>query len=272
MGKMPERIRTIDCPLSKKRVFRGARFECSRASARGCGAYAQRIFLATRAVNEKASGTMSCRAHCFASIATAIIQAIVAHVYLAWIHPFGDGNGRTARLVELFLLLRAGVPVPAAHLLSNFYNSTRSRYYTELSELSRPKQGRYPLDGFLSYAVEGLVDGLENQLSLVASFHLRVIWENHVYSQFRKKKGEHHKRLRDLLLSQRIGEIHRISSMSDLLPDLYHEHYRNKTLRTLQRDLRTLVSEGYLESTPSGYQPKTEILQSMLPKRAQTDL
>ena len=26
MGKMPERIRTIDCPLSKKRVFRGVRF------------------------------------------------------------------------------------------------------------------------------------------------------------------------------------------------------------------------------------------------------
>ena len=25
MGKMSERIRTIDCPLSKKRVFRGAR-------------------------------------------------------------------------------------------------------------------------------------------------------------------------------------------------------------------------------------------------------
>lgn len=204
-------------------------------------------------------------------IAMSIIQAIVAHVYLAWIHPFGDGNGRTARLVEVFLLLRAGVPVPAAHLLSNFYNSTRSRYYTELSELSRPKQGRYPLDSFLSYAVEGLVDGLENQLSLVSSFHLHVIWENHVYSQFRKKKGEHHKRLRDLLLSLRVGELHRISSMSDLLPDLYHEHYRNKTLRTLQRDLRTLVSEDYLESTPSGYRPKTEILQSMLPKRAQTN-
>ncbi len=204
-------------------------------------------------------------------IALAIIQAIVAHIYLAWIHPFGDGNGRTARLVEVFLLLRAGVPVPAAHLLSNFYNSTRSRYYTELSELSRPKQGVYPLDGFISYAVEGLVDGLENQLSLVASFHLRVIWENHVYSQFRKKKGEYHKRLRDLLLSLPIDGNRRISSMNDLLPELYHEHYRNKTLRTLQRDLRALIDEGYLETTPAGYRPKTEILQSMLPKRVQTN-
>ena len=31
MGKMSERIRTIDCSLSKKRVLRGARFEKFRA-------------------------------------------------------------------------------------------------------------------------------------------------------------------------------------------------------------------------------------------------
>jgi Fic family protein len=34
------------------------------------------------------------------SIVYGIIKAIVAHIYVAWIHPFGDGNGRTARLME----------------------------------------------------------------------------------------------------------------------------------------------------------------------------
>src|SRR5207253_1361217 len=44
--------------------------------------------------------------------------AVLAHLYLAWIHPFGDGNGRTARLIEFVLLVRSGlVPAPAAHLL-----------------------------------------------------------------------------------------------------------------------------------------------------------
>jgi hypothetical protein len=54
-----------------------------------------------------------------------LIAAVVAHVYFEWIHPFGDGNGRTGRLIELKLLLEAGVPQPAAHLLSNHYNATR---------------------------------------------------------------------------------------------------------------------------------------------------
>ena len=66
-----------------------------------------------------------------------IIKSILAHLYLAWIHPFGDGNGRTARLVEFFILARAGIPFPAAHLLSNHYNETRSDYYRQLSYASK---------------------------------------------------------------------------------------------------------------------------------------
>jgi Fic/DOC family len=41
-----------------------------------------------------------------------LVKAILAHLYIAWIHPFGDGNGRAARLMELRILLEAGVPMP----------------------------------------------------------------------------------------------------------------------------------------------------------------
>jgi Fic family protein len=40
----------------------------------------------------------------------AILKAILAHLCLAWIHPFGDGNGRTARLVEFQILIFPGCP------------------------------------------------------------------------------------------------------------------------------------------------------------------
>ena len=61
-----------------------------------------------------------------------ILSAILAHLYLAWIHPFGDGNGRSARLLEFGVLLTGRVPTVAAHLLANFYNDTRSEYYRQL--------------------------------------------------------------------------------------------------------------------------------------------
>ncbi|MCY4273476.1 MAG: Fic family protein, partial [bacterium] len=42
------------------------------------------------------------------AFALTVIQAIYAHLYIAWIHPFGDGNGRTARLLEFMLLALIG--------------------------------------------------------------------------------------------------------------------------------------------------------------------
>ena len=84
----------------------------------------------------------------------AIVKAIVAHLYLAWIHPFGDGNGRTARLLELQILLTAGFPVPTCQLLSNHYNQTRTEYYRQLALSSRKPDG---LLSFLAYAVQGFV-------------------------------------------------------------------------------------------------------------------
>ena len=89
-------------------------------------------------------------------------------VYLALIHPYGDGNGRLSRLLEFAILLRAGVPDIAAHLLSNLYNETRARYYQELQETHGDMiDGAYPpyiqWHGFLEYALEGYCDSLAEQ-------------------------------------------------------------------------------------------------------------
>ena len=86
-------------------------------------------------------------------LATAILKAVVAHLYLAWIHPFGDGNGRTARLLEFQILIDAGVPTPAAHLMSNHYNQTRAEYYRQLE---RASQSGGDIAPFLVYALQGL--------------------------------------------------------------------------------------------------------------------
>ena len=48
--------------------------------------------------------------------ALTVARAVYAHLYISWIHPFGDGNGRTARLLEFLILARSGVvPLLAAN-------------------------------------------------------------------------------------------------------------------------------------------------------------
>ncbi len=85
-------------------------------------------------------------------IPTAIIKASLAHLYLAWIHPFGDGNGRTARLCEFIVLVTSGVPTSAAHLISNHCNKTRDQYYRELKYAS---ESGGDIKRFLLYCADG---------------------------------------------------------------------------------------------------------------------
>ena len=97
------------------------------------------------------------------TVAMAIIKAIAAHIYFVLIHPFGDGNGRTARLIEWRTLDHGGIASATSHLLSNHYNLTRTRYYQMLDAASRGGD----LKPFFCYALEGLVDQLVSQLELV---------------------------------------------------------------------------------------------------------
>lgn len=207
--------------------------------------------------------------------AMALIQATCAHIYLAWIHPFGDGNGRTARLVELYLLLKAGLPVPAAHLLSNHYNKTRSEYYLHLQKLSKKDAfGRYPsFDGFLEYALQGMVDGLREQIEKVQNYQMGVMWEYYVYEYFKnyssnvgRGRDVQGKRMRDLLLSMPASWCN--VEFRTLKQEVYHTHYSGKTQRTLQRDLKELLEMGLVERSSVGYRAKREIVSGMLPLKA----
>jgi len=72
--------------------------------------------------------------------------AALAHHRLVAIHPFVDGNGRTARLVMNLLLMRQGYP-PTVILRTN-----RQQYYRVLAEADAGKFA--PLVNFVGRAVE----------------------------------------------------------------------------------------------------------------------
>jgi Fic family protein len=73
-------------------------------------------------------------------------RAALAHHQLTAIHPFVDGNGRTARLVMNLLLFREGYP-PTVILRAN-----RRQYYRVLAQADRGNSN--PLVNFVGRAVE----------------------------------------------------------------------------------------------------------------------
>lgn len=197
--------------------------------------------------------------------ALVVIKAIVAHLYLVWIHPFGDGNGRTARLLELKLLMAAGFPAPATQILSNHYNQTRSEYYRQLNSASR---GGDPIP-FLTYALRGFVDGLAEQLDLIFTWQREDRWKQYVYQQFGELTSEADRRRLRLVLevsrtSRETGEPVARSAMRWLTPKLAMA-YNHKTDKTLTRDLNAIRTLELLVRERRGYRPNESVLMGLLP-------
>ncbi|MEV4522677.1 Fic family protein [Micromonospora tulbaghiae] len=192
-----------------------------------------------------------------------LIRAILAHLYLAWIHPFGDGNGRTARLVEFQLLADAGFPSPACHLLSNYYNRTRQMYYRVLAETSRPP---YPVDRFVSYALRGFVEELREQLKVVRHQQLSVAWINYVHETFSGLGGNAAQRQRELVLALPPNTFTPVPNVRRLTPELA-EQYAGKQQKTITRDVNAIVKLGLVHRGRTGIRPRIELLSAFLPIR-----
>lgn len=196
-----------------------------------------------------------------------ILKAIVSHLYIAWIHPFGDGNGRCARALEFRLLLKSGVPLIAAHLLTTYYNETRQLYYEKL-EASSHENDDIGAINFIHYALQGFVDALDKQINNILKEQIRVTWKNYVHENcFGGKLTMALRRRRDLLLE--ISEFDRPVSVDDIrhrMSIALLKLYQGK-VRALMRDLNYLENKEYLQLTNAGYEANKEKIKAFLPFR-----
>ncbi len=193
----------------------------------------------------------------------AVLRAIIAHLYIAWIHPFGDGNGRTARLLEFQILLSGSVPTIAAHLLSNFYNQTRDKYYLHLSAASRSMEG---VLGFVHYAIQGLRDQLDEQIRHIREYQWEVVWRDYVYQTFRGQSGPaaHRRRLVALELPRSCTvEISKLRRLTAEIAELY----AGRTSKTVSRDINELIRMQLVLRRGKMIEPNAAILSQFLPNR-----
>lgn len=81
------------------------------------------------------------------------IQAGIAHYEIARIHPFLDGNGRTARALSTLILTKRGFDTKKFFALEEYYNEDRQAYYSALADADA-KGGE--LTGWLEYFLFGI--------------------------------------------------------------------------------------------------------------------
>ena len=79
-----------------------------------------------------------------------IIQALADHYHIGAMHPFGDGNGRTSRALETFMLRQANVSSLMMVSLSNYHYEHKDEY---LAALFESRQRGHDLTPFLRFAL-----------------------------------------------------------------------------------------------------------------------
>lgn len=87
-----------------------------------------------------------------------ILAAGIVHYEFVRIHPFIDGNGRTARILATYILLKSGFDTKRFFTLDDFYNSDRPSYYGALKTVDPTKR---ELTEWLEYFCKGVNVSLE---------------------------------------------------------------------------------------------------------------
>lgn len=169
-----------------------------------------------------------------------IIRAIVAHFYVVSIHPFGDGNGRTARGVESFLLYQSGVNARSFYSLANYYYQHRQEYIQFLDHVRFQTNG--DLTPFVLFALEGLVGELQQIHREVLSNVKIIAFRDYAREQLvlagklGSSAGERMINLLVYLSDEKVVSSKAIRSGNHTLSRLYHK----LTTKTLSRDINFL--------------------------------
>lgn len=100
-----------------------------------------------------------------------ILIAGIAHAELAAIHPFVDGNGRTARLLATLILYTENYDFRKLFALDNYYNTNRPEYYRAI-HLGKDygERSKSSLTDWLEYFVKGVLVEMELVMDKIKPF------------------------------------------------------------------------------------------------------
>ncbi len=169
-----------------------------------------------------------------------IIQAIAVHYHIGAMHPFGDGNGRTARALEAFMLRSAVVNDLVMVGLSNYYYDHKDEY---LSALSQSRQEGHDLTPFLCFGLEAIKTRCDAVAETIAINHKRVLYREFARSLFgklasprRRVLAERQLQILDVLLD--VGPMSPRRSLGEIF--VYYNKLKHP-FRAMNRDMARLL-------------------------------
>ena len=178
-----------------------------------------------------------------------IIRAALAHFHLGLIHPFGDGNGRTARMIEGVILKKAGIKYLPT-MLSNYYYRNMDEYFTVFSDARKNKH--HNVTGFVDFVLRGCIESLgEIKGRITCLIRKLTLRDYFVYLRNARMISDRQHELLLLLLEK---DEHYFFSLKELFDEMpFKIKYSGVSERTARRDLNKLGKMELLKTEGATY-------------------
>lgn len=102
-----------------------------------------------------------------------MIKASILHFYFVYIHPFFDGNGRTARAISYMYLLQRGYSFFKFFSISSIVREQKAKYYKAIMDAENPEAD---LTYFVLYYTGMVTDSIKLVLGrFEKEFHKKIV-------------------------------------------------------------------------------------------------
>ena len=166
-----------------------------------------------------------------------LFKACIAHFYFVYVHPFTDGNGRTARALSYMMLLQTGYDFFRYFSVSGLIAEERNSYYKSMRNVEVSGNDMTYFIDYYSAMLSRSVNRMEKHLF------------RHILADRTVKTLESGKQLNDRQLK---GARWLLESDSDSVTvDIWKKKYKTAT-ETARQDLMQLCEAGILERTMDG--------------------
>lgn len=187
-----------------------------------------------------------------------LVRAIVLHFWLAYLHPFADGNGRMARALFYWQMLRSGYEFAQYLSISGPIDRSRRSYYLAFAHTETD-------DGDLTYFLLNQLGVLRRATTDLAA-HLDERAERFKTLHAALTNAETLNHRQQEVLMYLVRKPHRPVTVTG------HQHSHNVTYLTARKDLQDLQSRGYLRRVRVGktdrYLPTDDLVRRIVPRES----
>jgi Fic family protein len=178
-----------------------------------------------------------------------LIKVALAHHRFAWIHPFGNGNGRVVRLLTYTLLIKYGFNVKAGGRVLNptaIFCNDRDRYYEMLGKADTGTlEGR---EAWCIYVLKGMLEELQKVDRLTDSKYLisRILEPALHYAKQRELLTSLEQHV--LMKTAQVG-IAKASDLKEAMPAMTDAQRTYQIRKLVERKMLVPIHEGARQYT-----------------------